>query len=124
MIPPAAIAAAVVAAVGFGAGWTLNGWRLDGKLARCEQHAGELQTAYEILAADVTRQSASVADLGRKGAQAREAGRQAAIAAAAQELAHRDELAALQARLAAPAAGKTCADAWREIRGAAAGGGR
>lgn len=117
MIPPQLIIAAVIAAVGFGAGWMLNGWRLSGDLAECRGHAEQLQSAYLVLADKTKEQNAAVTDLAKRGEQAREAGHQASIEAAAREMAQAEQLAAWQAKAAAPTpVGKTCADAWTEFR--------
>lgn len=117
MIPPQIWIALAIAAAGFAGGWTLNGWRLSGDLAECRGHAEQLQSAYLVLAKKTQQQNAAVADLTRKGAEAREAGRQASIAAAAREMAQAEQLAALQAKAAAPTPeGRTCVDAWADFK--------
>jgi len=87
-----------------------------GRLA-CEVERVQIRDAYNVLAEKVQQQNAAVSDLQRKAAQAREAGRQAQIAAVALSESRAAEVAALQARIAAPTpVGQDCRDVWQAIR--------
>ena len=63
MIPPTLIAAAALAAAGFGAGWAANGWRLGQHLAeQASAHATEKAAA---LAVALDKRARSTAARGR-----------------------------------------------------------
>lgn len=77
------IAALVCIALGFGAGWTLNGWRLSAALAECRAEAAEERRdaaefaldQLQLGAASMAQAASSVAESGRRAAQATDAAR-------------------------------------------------
>lgn len=75
MISPAiaAIGIAVLAAVAFGGGFALNGWRLDGQIARLTSNNAVLSAANDKCATDIQTARAAMAAM-HAAAAAREAG--------------------------------------------------
>jgi hypothetical protein len=76
-------AAVAAAALGFGAGWTLNGWRLSSAVDKCRAEAAEERRdaaefaldQLQLGAASMAQAVSSVAESGRRAAQATDAAR-------------------------------------------------
>lgn len=76
-------AAVAAASLGFGVGWTLNGWRLSTALAECRAEAAEERRdaaefaldQLQLGAASMAQAASAVAESGRRAAQATEAAR-------------------------------------------------
>jgi hypothetical protein len=76
-------AAVAAAALGFGAGWTLNGWRLSSAVDKCRAEAAEERRdaaefaldQLQLGAASMAQAASSVAESGRRAAQATDAAR-------------------------------------------------
>jgi len=96
---------------GFGAAWTVQGWRLDAARAETEVCTVKLGA----LGNQIEAQNGAVEELQKKAAAARAKSAQAAKIAQGATLAHAALLRSLDARIAAPA-GKTCVDALKELR--------
>lgn len=111
-----AAAAAIVAAICFAGGWTVNGWRLDGKLERLQGDLDAATTQAEIAAKGLEACNAGVDAARRQGDAAIAQGK--AMLAEARRLAAggREQAARVEALLEKPTpAGAGCDQAWAEI---------
>lgn len=76
-------AAVAAATLGFGAGWTINGWRLSSEVDKCRSEAAEQRRdaaefaldQLQLGAASMAQAASSVAESGRRAAQATDAAR-------------------------------------------------